>query len=167
MDPVISQFDIVSGDLLLWTEYPKSSISDFLVKSVAMATGGRFGHVGIAWKNHDALDDELFVIEATIPKITVNRLTNETGMFCIPTGVNWLPENKEFLMDLIGKPYGFMDAIRAFLGKTVKKDDQYQCAEMAQEFYRKSGINLTEEVTPSGVAEELVTLYGKRIYRVI
>lgn len=167
MENEITTYDIASGDLLLWTSYPENNISNFLIKSIAKLTNSPFGHVGIAWKSHDTLDDELFVVEASIPRITITRATEDSGMYCIPMHASWLPKNKRFLTDLVGKPYSIVDAIRGYLGMVAKKDDRYQCVELARDFYEVSGIKIPCKLTPGGIYDTLINQMGKELYRVI
>lgn len=167
MDNEITTYDIASGDLLLWTAYPENNLSNFLIKAIAKMTDSPFGHVGIAWKSHDTLDDELFVVEASIPRITITRATNDTGMYCIPMHISWLPKNKRFLMDRIGNPYSIADAIRGYFGQVSKKDDRYQCVELARDFYEASGIKIPCKLTPGGIYDTLINYMGKELYRVI
>lgn len=73
----MSVLDIHSGDLLAWSENPYSAMSDLFIKFIRAVTKAEYGHVGVAWRAHDGHEDELFVIEATIPKIIISRATED------------------------------------------------------------------------------------------
>lgn len=171
MEPITSLSmnveDIRSGDLLAWSKYPYNGFSDFLIKSIAFLTGSPFGHVGIAWSLEDVLDKELFVVEASLPKVQISRVTDDKYLYCIPARVEVSAEVKKFLLSRIGLPYGIMDAFRPFIGKPAKKDDHYQCAELCHEFYSRSGIFLPREYRPGDVVMNLITAKRTAIYKVI
>lgn len=149
----ISIAGIQSGDLLAWKKDSQSVISDTLVQGIRAMTKSRYGHVGIAWRCHDGLDDELFVIEATFPKIRAARLCISNDFHCVPMGLQWTPPGKGFLIDKIGKSYSIADAARAFYGIQLKDDDEYQCVELAHYFYEKYGIVLQHDFTPGGIVK--------------
>lgn len=167
MERFISIKEIKSGDLLVWSKNPANKISDWIIKTVARLTKSEYGHVGIAWRCHDGLDDELFVIEATIPSIQVERLSEENHFFCVPMDVFWENRNKYFLLSKLGLPYGYMDALRAFLGTTVEDDKRWQCAELAHAFYKESGMLLGNEYRPKDIVKNAIRISGNSIYRVI
>lgn len=159
--------DVCSGDLLAWSRNPYSSFSDLLIRMIAFATRAPYGHVGIAWRCHDGIGDELIVIEATLPKIQISRATEDRHFYCVPMNVDWQSENKDFLVEKIGLPYGLMDALRAFLGKRLESDEKWQCAELAHAFYNESGIVLPNDFTPGKLIQNAVKFTGSEIYRVI
>jgi hypothetical protein len=166
-DKTISVHDIQSGDLLAWSKNANGGISDKIIRGVASLTDSKYGHVGIAWRCHDGLDDEVMVVEATIPRIQIARVTNARHFFCVPMGVLWNNENKKFLMDKIGLSYGLMDAARSYLGIRVEADDKWQCAELSHGFYTASGIILPEEFKPSEVVRNAMKHSERDIYRVL
>lgn len=165
---------IQSGDLLAWRRDSHSTYSDLVLQGIRFATGEKYGHVGIAWRCHDGLDDELFVIEATMPKIRIAHVTVDSRDFdCVPMGLNWDPKGKEFLMRRQGYPYSIADAIRAFIGlridKAVKpeKDNKYQCVELAHDFYKVMGIDLGNNYTPGRFVRAAETHVDQKAFRVV
>ena len=84
--PMMSPDEIRTGDLLAWKEDSVSGFSNLCVKTVRALTSAKYGHVGIAWRCHDGLNDELFVIEATIPKVHAARLIPNRDFDCVPMG---------------------------------------------------------------------------------
>ena len=166
--PTIDIAAIRSGDLLAWKSDPYSSIGDFFTQSIRVLTRSQYGHVGIAWRCHDGIGDELFVIEATIPRIRVARVVADSSFDCIPMYVPWEAYNKEFLVSKIGLPYSYMDALRAFYGWTLEdKDDRWQCAELSNEFYQASGLYFTHDNTPKGLINSILKDGLRKIYTVI
>lgn len=144
---------IQSGDLLAWRKDSHSPTSDLLIQAIRTLTKADYGHVGIAWRLHDGIQDELFVIEATIPKIRPARVMPDRDFDVIPMGVNWTLPNKSFLVSKIGLPYSVFDAARAYLGRRLEDDDRYQCAELADHFYRAANIILEHDYTPGGIVK--------------
>ena len=167
MERFISIKEIKSGDLLVWSKNPASKISDWIIRTVAKLTKSDYGHVGIAWRGHDGLDDELFVIEATIPSIQIERLSDRSHFYCVPMDVFWMNRNKRFLLSKLGLPYGYMDALRAFIGTTVEDDKRWQCAELAHAFYKESGLLLGDGYRPKDIVKNAIRLTNSDIYRVI
>lgn len=82
-------------------------------------------------------------------------------------GCEWGSRNKAFLMSKIGLPYSLRDAVRAFFGMTTKRDDNWQCAELAHAFYEESGILLPKQFKPSEVVKNAVELRKTEVYRVL
>ena len=158
---------IQTGDLLAWKEDSVSTFSNSCIKTVRALTKKKYGHVGIAWRCHDGLDDELFVIEATIPKVHIARIVASRDFDCVPMGVNWTPECKKFLTSKLGLEYGFFDAVRALLGLRLSHDDRYQCAELCHEFYETCGINLSHDFTPGGIVTSAIHHRQQRLFRVV
>lgn len=158
---------IESGDLLCWKKDSHSSTSDFLIQSIRLLTRSEYGHVGIAWRCHDGIDDELFVIEATIPKIRVSRVMVDRDFDCIPMHVPWNRKGKDFLVSKLGNPYSTLDAFRAFFGITLKDDDSFQCVELAHYFYEVYGLNLVHDFTPGGLVKAAEKYNGRRALRVV
>lgn len=166
-EKTMSIIDINSGDLLCWSKNPYSVVSDLLIRAIGVLTDSKFGHVGLAWRCHDGLSDEVLVVEATMPKIHISRATEDRAFYCVPMNVNWTEENKTFLMDKIGLPYSIKDAWNAFIGAKVEDDTRYQCAELAQRFYKSSGILLPEKFRPKDVIKSAVEYSGAAVYRVV
>lgn len=165
--PTMSLTDIQQGDLLAWSHNSYNSLSNFLIRAIAYMTHSEFGHVGIAWRSHDGISDELFVVEATIPKIHISRATENRDLYCVPMRVEWGEQNKRFLLDKIGLPYSIADGIRAYFGRPAKRDDRWQCAELAHAFYKESGILLPAQFTPSQVVSNAQRHLDTPVYRVV
>lgn len=163
----IAPSSIQTGDLLAWSHDPNSAKGDFITRMVGWLTGSRYGHVGIAWRCHDGIDEELFVIEATIPLIRTARVTSDRNFYCIPMNINWTARNKAFLMSKIGLKYGYMDALRSYFGMTLENDDRYQCAELAHGFYKESNIDLPEDLIPGNLVRNAEKKSGNQVHRVV
>ena len=164
---VIALESIQSGDLLAWKRNSHSDVSNLLIQSIRVLTKSPYGHVGIAWRCHDGIHDELFVIEATMPKIQVSRVMKDNDCDCVPMSVDWEVANKAFLVDKIGLPYSVTDAVRAYLGKQTIKDDRWQCVELASGFYEASNIKLEHDFTPGGIVKAAERYTGQHICRVV
>lgn len=157
--------NIKNGDLLIWSESNDKAgfFSDILLKLVRLMTLSDYGHVGIAlW-----LNDRLFVIEAVSPRIRLIPLARTKGFYHMPVGLEWKNWYTDWLLDKVGIPYSFSDAIRAYLGKEVLKDGHMQCVELANEFYTFTNTHINaKRLTPSSFVEAIHSFTGKGIYKV-
>jgi len=158
---------IQSGDLLAWRRNSHNSFSDFFIHGIRLFTHAPYGHVGIAWRCHDGIDDELIVIEATIPRIQICRITPDADFDCVPMGIEWNLKGKNFLIDKIGLPYGLLDALRGGLGRTTEDDGKWQCAELAHCFYKTYDITLGGIYTPGKTVESAEIYSGNKALQVI
>lgn len=165
--PTISTAAIASGDLLAWAHDPYSTFTDLTLAMIRRVTSSPYGHVGIAWRCHDGIDDELFVVEATMPKIRMARVTTDRPFYCLPMKIDWTERNKAFLLSKLDYPYGLVDACRAGLGMRVNHDMKWQCAELAHGFFEASGILLKPEYTPGKLVENACQYVGGSMHKVV
>lgn len=166
-EKTISLMDVRTGDLLCWSRNRGDRFSDLLIRGIGVLTNSKFGHVGVAWRCHDGVSDELLVVEATIPKIHISRATTDREFYCVPMNVEWGTDNKAFLMSTIGLSYSLGDAWNAFIGAKLDDDDnRYQCAELAHTFYKASGMDLGDKFRPKDVIASAMSYTGSNIYRV-
>lgn len=145
---------IKSGDLLIWKKSKKSLISSWAIELIRFFTRSDFAHVGIAW----VMDGRVFVVEATQPVVRLTIVKDNDEFYHAPMVIEWSDTSEEYLIDKIGLKYSVFDAIRAFLGKTLDNDRRYQCAELANEFYKTHGIELGDAFTPSELVEAVLRL---------
>lgn len=144
--PVLDKIN--TGDLLAWGHSPGNH-ETLWIKIIRLLTMSEFGHVSIAWR----IDGELWHVEAVIPRIRIAKIDEARGFYSIGLSkmLGHAPDMK-FFSDKVGKPYSFMDAVRAYLGLTTKNDDKWQCAELAKEFYDYQGLHLNpESLTPANL----------------
>lgn len=143
--------DVKNGDLLIWSEDRQNRISNMFLKMVRFFTMSEYAHVGIAvWIN-----DELHVVEATIPEIRIAKVVDTPWHVSVPASV-WNDTSSSFLMAQVGKSYSFLDCLRAYLGLRVNDNDSWQCAELSREFYLLGGIDLGKAYTPNRVVRKLM-----------
>ena len=153
---------IRSGDLLVWSKNPRNKLSNLLLFIIKLFTQSTYAHVGIAWK----VGKRLFVIEATMPQVRIIPVSEREEFYHIPLNIEWKKDYEVFLLDKIGLDYSVFDAINAFLGKRLEKDDRWQCAELANEFYRSIGIELGNAYTPGDLVESVLETQGTSIYKI-
>jgi hypothetical protein len=108
----------------------------------------------------------LFVIEATMPQVRIIPVSDKEEFYHIPLDIEWKKDYEVFLLDKIGLDYSIFDAVNAFLGKCLEKDDRWQCAELANEFYRSIGIELGNAYTPGDLVESVLETQGTSIYKI-
>lgn len=142
-----SRSDIKSGDLLVWKRSKFSKKSNFYLNIIRFSTRSEYAHVAIAWR----LEGRLFLVEATQPILRITPVRTADEFYHVPMSVNWDSISESWLLDKVGLKYSILDAVRAYLGKTIEDDNRYQCAELAHEFYETHGIDLGDAYTPSAL----------------
>lgn len=146
--------NIQCGDLLVWSNDEYSLKSDLYLNLIRFATRSEFAHTAVAWR----LGGHLMAVEATQPVVRLNPVREWDSFYHIPMNINWSVESEEFLLHRVGCVYSFMDAYRAYVGRTVENDDRYQCAELCKEFYELHGTNLGTILTPSAIVKQALQL---------
>lgn len=142
-----------SGDLLAWDEGRGGILSKITVSLVRLFTGSRYGHVGVIW----VCSGRVFVIEASQPHVRITPLSSIKEFFYISTRLRWRKDYEYFLLSKIGLEYSLLDCIRAYLGILNNKDnDSYQCAELACEFYKLTGIITDNFYEPGCLVDAIV-----------
>lgn len=144
--PVLDKIN--TGDLLAWGHSPGNH-ETLWIKIIRFLTMSEFGHVSVAWR----IDGELHHVEAVIPSIRVSKIDESSGFYVVGLSKHLQKDpDMNFFSDKIGKGYGFIDAVRAYLGLTTKDDNKWQCAELAKEFYDSQGLQLNpESLTPANL----------------
>lgn len=157
----INRSNIKTGDLLVWSNAPSGG---FWLKVVRLMTVSDFGHISIAWR----IGNDLFHIEAAIPRIRVVKVPSNGSFYIIPMSrIITDPENIDSISEAIGKRYSIMDAIRGYLGIQVKSNDRWQCVELSDEYYTAKGISVDNRfLTPSRYVKRLLEKTGLGLYRV-
>lgn len=137
---------IKSGDLLVWKVTSNKTISKITSTIIRLFTLSEYTHVGIAWY----IGNRLFVIEACSAGIRLLPLSQCTSFYHIPMYVNWKAEYENALLSEIGTSYSYIDAIKGYL-KILKPNgnNSWQCAELANYFYKVTGRDYEDNLTPS------------------
>lgn len=151
--------EIKSGDLLIWSNDKFSSKSNFYLNGIRTFTRSEYAHTATAWN----VEGRLMIVEATQPVVRLNPVRDHDEFFHIAMPVEWTVDSEEFLISVIGCPYSFMDAVRAYLNMTVDKDNRYQCAELCKEFYLRHGIDLGEVLTPAAIVRRALEVTGQSL----
>jgi hypothetical protein len=141
---------IKSGDLFLYQG------QTFMGKTVRVFTGSSYSHVGIAlW-----VKDRLMVLEALPPKVRLIPVSESKPEFWISVGITPTEHAITTAVDTIGLPYSYPDAVRGWLGVKPLNDLSWQCVELAQDFYKKCGLNISlVKCTPQAIVNWM--LYNK------
>lgn len=159
--------DVQTGDLLAWRRNSENRFSDALIRAIAFSTRYRYGHVGIAFRERYDGTDTLYVFEASIPNVKLTKITDKTEVFCVKANLQPNARSLAFLLNVIGSPYGLMDAVMSFFGMNSRKDDHWQCAELSKEFYRLNGVVLRSLDIPGRVVKKLEKLNKTKATRVV
>ena len=152
---------IKSGDLLVWNKGAGNlldTVSLFLIK---LFTLSEYVHVGIAWR----VAGRLFVIEATMGGVRITPLSKRAEFFHLPMGIKWLKSYDSFLLDKVGNSYSIMSVIKGYLGLYVNtKDAKWQCVELANSFYKYTGIDFNDIFTPAKLVTAILKDGGNIFY---
>lgn len=154
--------EIRSGDLLIWSKDKSSSLSNFYLSIIRFFTTSEYGHVGIALR----IFGRLFVVEATSPYIRLVPVSLKDEFYHIPLKIKWSIDYIDLLFEYLGCKYSIFDAVRGYLGVVLKKDNRWQCVELAIDFYKKIGIDFGNDYTPTGFVKNVLEISKKPIYLV-
>ena len=144
--------EIATGDLLIWKKSKISIASDILLHAIRFLTTSDFAHVAIAYKEVN----RLFVVEATMPKVQIVPVSQYEEFYHIKMDAIVTDDAREELLSKVGMAYGIMDCIRSYLGITLAKDDRWQCAELANYFYKSVGLDFGNAMTPTDLVEAVL-----------
>lgn len=113
--------DIRSGDLIAFRGNGRWS------RLIRHVTGGRHTHVGVAFW----MRGRLFLLEAREGVgVQLRACSNVLPFDWIKTDVRWTEDAETFAFRELGKPYSYLDAVRAGLGLKLKSDG-FICSEYA------------------------------------
>lgn len=156
--------DIQTGDLLVWDKAYGADAGSLWMNIVRFMTVSNYGHVSIAVTT----DTGLCHVEAVLPRIQVEPIREDAEFYVIPMSkVINDPNNIDFLMSTVGLRYGWIDALAAYFGFTLKADDRWQCAELCQEFFSLKGLDLgIKHPTPTRVVKAALSVNPFGMYRV-
>ena len=146
---------------MVWTSFDgKRKLSYSTL--VQLATTSEVGHLSIVWRK----PKEILHVEARQPVIHCVPFENTSGLYVIPMGLHLSEkEMKRFFDDKIGLGYGYLDALRGYLGIVAKDDNKWQCAELVVAFYAAFGIHLDVKLTPTRVVHEIMTISAKPLLK--
>lgn len=153
--------EVQSGDLLAFTTAERGSFMGRLVQNfIRVMTLSEYAHVGVAI----TLNGIPHVLEAIQPKIIIRPLKTDEVFYVVPMHIEKHDTNTlyEMMQDYIGCKYSIWDCIQAYVGRISKRDDRWQCAELAADLYER--LELTDfkprRKTPSHVVKAAM-LYSK------
>ena len=141
---------IKSGDVLAWKG---TGLVGWLIR---MWTGEAISHVGVAIK----IKGRVMVFEAREGSgVQMRPVSSALPCRLVRTGAKWNPIKMDAIIwGRIGKPYSYLDALRAGLSKPTRHKG-WQCAEMAVDLMITCGV-LTEDQrdynTPGKLIEALL-----------
>jgi hypothetical protein len=130
--------DIRSGDLLAWEPSPWPETPQYWL--VRLATENRLCHVAVAYVRRA----KVLMIESDIPHVRMARLEERLPVWWLPLAniaQPWGQEQAEIMLDLIGTPYGYLDAVRQWLG-VATQDGDITCLELARQSLILSGVKV-------------------------
>jgi hypothetical protein len=156
MDYSLARDQIKSGDVIALSHDQWGSWYDLQIQAVRMFTESEYSHIALAW----VFAGRVFLIESVEPVVRILPLSNlaDKGFYHIPIGVDYTEAELEFLMSKVGvTPYSKLEAILAYFKKAKIGDTRVEeCAKLAIEARRLSGIDLGDKATPSAVVKTLL-----------
>ena len=145
---------IKSGDLLAFSHFGWKSWHDIKIQAVRMFTRSEYSHVGIAW----VVGSRVFCIEAVMPLVRIYPLSKLGEFYWLPTNVEWTPQVEDFAMSTVGAEYSQWKAIESVFETPQDNDGLWQCCEFAKATLKLAGVDLGNEVTPTGVVKQALNL---------
>lgn len=152
--------EIKSGDLLAWSTDSAVGLSAIILRVIRFFTVSEYAHVGVALR----LDERLYVVEASIPHIRLKAVSETEEFYHVPMEVDWSYDKELHLRGYIGCNYSIFEAVKAYLGMTVREDTKWQCAEMANRFYKFTGVDFGNKYTPSNLVKEIIKVTSRPVY---
>lgn len=140
---------IKSGDLLAWSTKGVHGFMDIVTNIIRFVTQSEYEHVGIAW----VISGRIFVIEAAFPNVRIRPLKPHTPFYIVPMNIEWDQTKEEFLLSKIGASYSVWKAITSVFVK-LPINQEWQCAQLAAEFYKSCNIDLGDSSTPADIVEQ-------------
>ncbi len=140
--------NIKSGDLIAWSS-GGSGLASFFDNIIRIFTESEYTHVAIAWWQ----GDRLFVIEAIPPKVRVYPLSGRLPFYHIPMNIDWNENMVKYLLEKVGQPYSYFEAIKAYFTKP-DNNNTWECAELCTDFYANIGINFGDAFTPAKLVQD-------------
>lgn len=140
---------IKSGDLLAWSTKGVHSFMDIVTNIIRVVTQSEYEHVGVAW----VISGRIFVIEAVFPNVRIRPLTQRSPFYIVPMNIEWDQSKEEFLLSKVGASYSIWKAITSVFVK-LPVNQEWQCAQLANEFYKSCNINLGDSSTPADIVEQ-------------
>jgi hypothetical protein len=116
---------IRSGDLLAWEPRPWPETPQWWL--VRAATGNKLCHVGVAFVRRRTQ----LLIESDIPHVRMQRMDERLPVWWLPLGVPQRADWVDGMLELIGTPYAYLDAVRQWLGMPTA-DTEMTCLELVR-----------------------------------
>lgn len=146
---------IKTGDCLIFSNRSWNGFWNWLAQLVRLADRTEYSHVGMAWCE----DGRVWVIEATRFGLYPQLLSRRNEDFYWIRAADSLEGAKlDAILERVGDRYGWMDAVRGWLGRLVAgQNDSWQCAE----FYAWArGLPVEVRLTPSSLISYLMRTDG-------
>lgn len=151
--------NIKSGDLIAWTT---KGFKNPIAQLVRLFTESEYEHIAIAW----VISGRIFVIEAVHPLVRIYPLSDRLPFYTIPMNIEWNDDREKFLLSKVGKSYSFWNAIKSYF-KKINPNNEWECAQLALEFYKDANITLDANATPSALIESILILPDSKLIMVV
>ena len=95
-------------------------------------------------------------------KVQMEQAMDKATFYRIPIGIPVSDQQMSSFFDSkLGLKYSFLDAFYAYIGKTLKDEDRWQCVELANYFYRSIGIDVGPVYVPNRFVRALMGKTGQ------
>lgn len=147
---------IKTGDVLAWSGGSWTTLQGIQLNIVRMFTRSTFDHVGVAL----VIGGRVFVVEAVVPTVRIFPLSKVLPFYYVRVPFDATADMEQVMMDLVGRPYSKIEAIKAFFTKATTSTTVWECAKLVNEVLavadsRFKGIHDTPAETMRILQEEL------------
>jgi hypothetical protein len=149
---------IRSGDAIFFEPRPWPETPHYWL--VRTATGHTIVHVGVAMVRARTPT----LIESDIPEVQMHRLEERLPCWWLPLRTivpAWQQKQVDAMMALRGKPYGYLDAVRLWLGLPLQ-DNAIICTELVMRSLLAAGVKVggLRDLMPEPLMHELARRAG-------
>lgn len=147
-------FEIQSGTLIAWRG------KNLFSKIVQIFTRSSFSHVGIAVE----FGGKFFVIDAKEGKgVQITPLFIRLPFYVLVPGekcevYEWNERTERLSLNRIGEKYSFIKCIKSYFKKKLKKNETWECAELATYILTSMGYKLSCCNTPQRLVDRMLSI---------
>lgn len=156
--------NIKSGDLIVQGVLKRGTLTNIFTKLIRWVTLSPYVHTGTAW----VVGDRVFVIEAIYPRVVITPLSNYYDFYHLPLDIKWDDSYLTFLLNKVGKPYGWGNIFHMETGLGRDNPNEVFCSELSAQFYMTTGYlsNMEDDIVPGDIVKLLVDRSGKELVSV-
>ena len=142
---------IKTGDLIGFTHKGWLGWYNFKVQMVRMFTRSEYSHVAIAY----VMNDRVFILEAVGAEVRLFPLSRELPFYWLNNPKKATQPAIDYGFSVLGLKYEsqLMMALSFVFGFSLKHNKRMQCSELANNWFKANGQELTTSDTPTAVMQ--------------